>query len=246
MRELSLFTGAGGGLLGTKLLGWTHVGYVEWNEYCQRVIAARIEDGYLDRAPIFTDVREFVQSGAAKQYRGIADVVTAGFPCQPYSAAGRQRGSDDPKDMWPATREVIREVRPSFALLENVPRLISLGYLGRVLGDLAEMGFDARWGCLSAAEQGAPHVRERLWILAYTDSAQREGRGVPSGIQAQHSNLGISGWWETEPGMDRVAYGLADQLERLKAVGNGQCPIVAAKAWEILSDENYPAVAAVD
>ena len=80
MRELPLFTGAGGGLLGTKLLGWTNVGYVEWNDYCQRVIAQRIADGYLDSAPIFTDVREFAQSGAADQYRGIADVVTGGFP----------------------------------------------------------------------------------------------------------------------------------------------------------------------
>ncbi len=88
MRELSLFTGAGGGLLGTKLLGWTHIGYVEVNEYCQQVIRARIEDGFLDRAPIFTDVREFVQSGAARQYRGFADVVSGGFPCQDISVAG--------------------------------------------------------------------------------------------------------------------------------------------------------------
>lgn len=75
MNELSLFTGAGGGLLGTHLLGWNPIGYVEWNEYCQRVIAARIADGILPVAPIFTDVREFVQSGAAAEYRGVADVV---------------------------------------------------------------------------------------------------------------------------------------------------------------------------
>jgi hypothetical protein len=85
MRELSLFTGAGGGILGTHLLGWTPIGYVEWDDYCQRVLAARIADGLIPSAPIFGDVREFVQSGAAEQYRGFADVVSAGFPCQPFS-----------------------------------------------------------------------------------------------------------------------------------------------------------------
>ena len=82
MRELSLFSGAGGGLLGSKLLGWRTIGYVEWDKYCQQVIAARIADGHLDTAPIFTDIREFIQSGAVDQYRGFVDVVSAGFPCQ--------------------------------------------------------------------------------------------------------------------------------------------------------------------
>lgn len=133
MNELSLFTGAGGGVLGTHhLLGWKTCGYVEWNEYCQRVIAARIADGYLTSAPIFTDVREFVQSGAAEQYRGVADVVSAGFPCQPFSFAGSRAGDSDERDMWPETIACIRIVRPKFVLLENVPGLLT-GYLGRAL-----------------------------------------------------------------------------------------------------------------
>jgi DNA (cytosine-5)-methyltransferase 1 len=75
MRELSLFSGAGGGLLGSHLLGWTPIGYVEWNDYCQRVIRQRIIDGILPNAPIFGDVRQFIQSGAASRYRGFVDVV---------------------------------------------------------------------------------------------------------------------------------------------------------------------------
>lgn len=169
MRELSLFTGAGGGLLGTKLLGWEHIGYVEWNEYCQQVIAARIRDGYLPAAPIFTDVREFVQSGAAEQYRGFADVVTAGFPCQPFSVAGKQAGADDERNMWPATRDVIRIVQPRSVLFENVPGLISCGYLGTVIADLATLGYVGRWGVIGASDCGAPHIRKRLWIVAHTD-----------------------------------------------------------------------------
>lgn len=175
MNELSLFTGAGGGLLGTHLLGWRPVGYVEWNEYCQRVIAARIADGYLPAAPIFTDVREFVQSGAAEQYRGIADVVTGGFPCQPFSVAGKQQAADDERNMWPATRDVIRIVQPASVLLENVPGLISCGYLGTVIADLAALGYVGQWGVIGAADAGAPHRRDRLWIMAHAKSVQRDG-----------------------------------------------------------------------
>ena len=174
MRELSLFTGAGGGLLGTHLLGWKPCGYVEWNEYCQRVIAARIADGYLPVAPIFTDVREFVQSGAAEQYQGVADVVSAGFPCQPFSVAGKQLAAGDERNMWPATREVIRRVQPQSVLLENVPGLVSCGYIGTVIADLAASGYVGRWGVIGAADAGAPHRRDRLWIVAHA-SSQRCG-----------------------------------------------------------------------
>ncbi len=125
MNELSLFSGAGGGLLGTKLLGFQHIGYVEWNPYCQQIIAQRIKDGIFDEAPIFTDVREFVQSGVAREYRGFTDVVTAGFPCQPFSVAGKRKASDDDRNMWPATMEIIRQVRPANVFLENVSGLLS-------------------------------------------------------------------------------------------------------------------------
>lgn len=167
MRELSLFTGGGGGVLGGKLLGWKSIGYVEINEFCQKLIAQRIEDGQLERAPIFGDIRGFIQSGAAREYRGFADVVTAGFPCQPFSNAGLQAGEFDPRNMWPQTLEVIRKVGPRFALLENVPGLLTCSYFGTILGDLADCGYNVRWRRLSASELGAPHQRERVWFLAY-------------------------------------------------------------------------------
>ena len=180
MDELSLFSGAGGGLLGTQLLGWRPIGYVEIDDYCQRVIAARIQDGFLPEAPIFSDVREFIQSGAAAEYRGFADVVTAGFPCQPFSAAGKQRSDTDGRNLWPETIECLRLVQPPIALLENVPGLLwatgsdERRYFGRILGDLAESGYDARWRVLSAAELGAPHRRDRVFILVYTDQGRRK------------------------------------------------------------------------
>lgn len=278
MRELSLFTGAGGGLLGTKLLGWTHVGYVEWNEYCQRVIAARIADGYLDRAPIFTDVREFAQSGAADQYRGVADVVSAGFPCQPFSVAGNQLAGADARNMWPATEEVIRHIQPRAVLLENVRGLVSCGYIGTVLAGLAGLGYVGRWGILGARHIGAPHQRDRLWIVAhaqgesgdgisavagslmeseaqresgndcgspdvaYADSAQRAGVCESIRVRSEHANArGSSRWWSVDPaddpesGVGRMAPRMADGVDRLKAIGNGQVSAVVARAWGLLA-----------
>jgi len=240
MKELSLFSGAGGGLLGTKLLGWSHIGYVEFNEYCQKVIRQRIEDGILDRAPIFADVREFVQSGAAREYRGFADVVTAGFPCQPFSSAGEGKAENDPKNMWPATIAVIRAVRPGRVLLENVPRLLTYKYVQRIFGDLAESGYDARWCCLSAAELGAEHVRDRLWIFAYPNGSQLERGSIPSGILQKYPYISDTRWGKDKPGMVRTSNGMASQMDRLNAIGNGQVPIVASSAYKILSYGGKP------
>lgn len=174
MNELSLFTGAGGGLLGTKLLGFTHVGYVEYNEYCQRVIAQRIDDGLLDTAPIFGDISAFIDNGYAASYSGLVDVVTAGFPCQPFSVAGKGLGEDDPRNKWPETLECLRLVRPRFALLENVPGLFAHEYTRIIFWQLAEAGFDARWCVLGADDCGAPHRRKRVWILATNTDNDRQ------------------------------------------------------------------------
>ena len=100
MRELSLFTGAGGGVLGSLLLGHQIIGAVEIDEYCQRVLAQRQRDGILDKFPIFTDIRLFISSGCAKLYRGVTDIVTAGFPCQPWSLAGKREGESDNRNLF--------------------------------------------------------------------------------------------------------------------------------------------------
>ena len=187
MKELSLFSGGGGGIYGSKLLGWKTIGYVEYDDYCQKIISQRIKDGIFDYAPIFGDIRTFAAQHAAK-YRGLVDVVTAGFPCQPFSTAGKHRGSDDERNMWPATHEVIRAVRPQYALLENVPGLLGKHrYFEAILKDLSEAGYDAQWVCLSAAEVGAPHKRERLWILATNTNAdaQRANSGASSGDRSE-------------------------------------------------------------
>jgi DNA (cytosine-5)-methyltransferase 1 len=177
IRELSLFTGAGGGLLASRLLGWETIGYVESEDYCQRVVAQRIADGILDVAPIFGDIRAFADQWA-ERYRGVVDVITAGFPCQPFSLAGRRLGGSDKRNMWPHTVRVIQQVQPTWALLENSPGIASAGcqYFGTILRDLAKIGYSARWGVLSAAGVGAPHWRKRMWVVAHADRIDADGR----------------------------------------------------------------------
>jgi len=463
MRELSLFTGAGGGLLGTHfLLGWQCVGAVEWEEYPCKVLEARQNDGILPKFPIWhMDIREFNRR-IAPSYSGMVDVISAGFPCQPFSVAGKRQGSDDDRNMWPATIRCIQIVKPQYVFLENVPGLLSarsatcvcgwpnrwrgddrntieqgtailrrsdhwydskgvahfggneegiwgddnedaqtnipmgricemaywwgrrtgifgtsaaildakggagtnctqtkgdngiygedakrntavdkghkkkregaegcdapiesegtmcprcgrwlvqsteniVWYFGKILGDLAESGYDARWRILSAAELGAPHKRDRLWIVAHNDGRgcakqnfcaeqprgaktfrsskvrercrvdntkchRRNQGGTVNGEYDRHvisatgkhaetmadatekglaqwqrssrqrayATTSRSDWWSTEPDVGRVVNGVAARVDRLKTLGNGQVPAVAATAWLWLNGE---------
>ena len=178
MNELALFAGAGGGILGGHLLGWRTVCAVEWEPYAACVLAARQNDGILPAFPIWDDVQTF----DGRPWRGIVDVVSGGFPCQDISAAGRGAGIDGARSgMWSHMARIVGEVRPRYVFVENSPMLTSRG-LHRVLGDLADMGFDARWGVVSASDVGAPHRRDRIWILAHSTQLQRNGGNDNSGI----------------------------------------------------------------
>jgi len=180
VNELSLFSGYGGFSLGLQLLlGRENVRTVGWCEiepYCQEILKARFRDGYLDDAPIWPDIRTADFSGL----RGMADIVTAGFPCQPHSVAGRRKGESDERNLWPQTCAAIDAVRPRYVALENVPGLLQPNngepYVVTVLGDLAGLGYDARWCVVGARDVGAPHRRDRWFCLAYA-AEQRWGTG---------------------------------------------------------------------
>jgi DNA (cytosine-5)-methyltransferase 1 len=226
MNELALFAGAGGGILGGHLLGWRTICAVEWEPYAASVLVARQNDGVLPPFPIWDDVQTF----DGRPWRGRVDVISGGFPCQDISAAGKGAGITGEKSgMWFHMARIVGEVRPEYVFVENSPMLCSRG-LGTVLGDLATLGYDARWGVLGAADVGAPHQRDRIWIVAHADSVrelqpQRSERN-------QWGRIGDSSWWQSEPNVGRVAHGVAARVDRLKAIGNGQVPAVAATAWE--------------
>ncbi|TES73978.1 DNA cytosine methyltransferase [Burkholderia cepacia] len=266
MNELALFAGAGGGILGGKLLGWRTVCAVERDAYAAQVLACRQNDGAIRPFPIWSDVETF----DGRPWRGIVDVVSGGFPCQDISIAGMGIGIDGRRSgLWSEMARIVRDVRPSIVLVENSPMLTSRG-LGRVLGDLASLGFDAEWGVISAADTGAPHKRERIWIVAnargrryrlsieairprwdstqpgsealadpYCDDSDRRRRVVQMGRLTSSGEVASDGFgrgteWPAEPGMGRMAHGVAHRVDRLTALGNGQVPRVAATAFTLL------------
>lgn len=334
MNELALFAGAGGGILGGHLLGWRTICAVERDAYAAQILAQRQNDGALPAFPIWSDVCSF----DGRPWRGLIDVISGGFPCQDTSSAGTGGGIDGARSgLWRQMARIISEVRPSFVYVENSPMLVGRG-LAVVIGDLAEMGYDAKWGIVGAADLGAFHQRDRIWIvanangsrkpqstrgeqecglgaeqcceavdnpkckrqhqgrkdhqqhvwhkscaanqypgtLADTDSDRQQTRRVTCGqiteitrtpgggsnvenpaslrLQqveqpepcrassegptdpTQHSGIARR-WtgWPAEPAMGRVADGVAHRVDRIKALGNGQVPRVAAAAFTILT-----------
>ncbi|MFD0669685.1 DNA cytosine methyltransferase [Ramlibacter sp. MAHUQ-53] len=266
MNELALFAGAGGGILGGHLLGWRTVCAVEWEPYAASVLVARQNDGLLPPFPIWDDVQTF----DGKPWRGIVDVVSGGFPCQDISIAGKGAGLDGERSgMWKHMARVVGEVRPRYVFVENSPMLIHRG-LDRVLGDLAALGYDAKWTVMGAADVGAPHQRDRLWVVAHAHSvrqlqpqgSQQDQRGrsgdccdethvadsqrgivqvgreyAGMGRLKELGSQGIAGdgYWSAEPDVGRMADGIPARLDRLKALGNGQVPLCAATAFELLA-----------
>jgi len=267
MNELALFAGAGGGILAGHLLGWRTVCAVEWDAYAASVLVARQNEGALAPFPIWDDVQTF----DGRPWRGRVEVVSGGFPCTDISAAGRGAGIDgEASGMWRHMARIVGEVRPRHVFVENSPLLVGRG-LARVLGDLAALGYDARWGVLGAADAGAPHQRDRIWIVATdadgerhgvmdqpqqvgggsvapdvgsdgqaqhvadADSPQRQRDERPVGGDAPHADADVSGWWSSEPDVGRVADGVASRVDRLRCIGNGQVPAVAALAWRLLT-----------
>jgi DNA (cytosine-5)-methyltransferase 1 len=170
----SLFAGIGGFDLGFERCGMHTVWQVEQNAYCQAVLARHFPD-----ARRFDDVRD-VGAHCLDQ----VDVVCGGPPCQPTSYAGAGLAEDDERWLWPEFFRILGELRPDYAVMENPTALLGRG-MGIVLGGLAEVGYDAEWACISAADMGAPHLRQRVWIVAYPGETGCSGGPEPDGPQAE-------------------------------------------------------------
>ena len=231
MNELHLFAGAGGGILAGTLLGHCTVCAVEISTYCQKVLLQRQRDGCLPRFPIWDDVTTF----DGNPWRGRVDAICGGFPCQDISSANRNAVgiSGLRSGLWKQYLRIIGEIHPDWVFAENSPLLTARG-LGVVLQDLAEIGYSAEWDVFSASAEGAEHVRQRIFILAYPNGSQFKGGGLSSREDQKHANASVPRWGKDKPGVDRMANGMANQMDRLKAIGNGQVPIVAARAWQTL------------
>ena len=275
MNELALFAGAGGGILGSHLMGLRTICAVERDAYAAQVLAQRQNDGILPAFPIWSDITTF----DGRTWAGIIDVISGGFPCQDISGAGKGAGIDGERSgLWSEMARIIGEVRPRLVFVENSPMLISRG-LTRVISDLAQMGYDAHWARFSASNFGAPHQRDRLWIVANSRCQRGESRSSQTIRQQSKiterenfnnlgciipnpTGIGLQGqgqsWFACDPAenpkgqtnrtfyecvghiwgiksrLGRVANGVAYRVDRLKAIGNGQVPVVAKSAFEFL------------
>jgi DNA (cytosine-5)-methyltransferase 1 len=252
MNVLSLFAGIGGLELGLERAGMTVVGQVEINPFCRSVL-----DKHWPGVPRHDDVRTATQWWDS-QPRPVVDLICGGFPCQDISHAGKRAGITGPKSsLWGAMLDTIRHLRPRYVLVENVSALAIRG-LDTVLADLAGIGFDAEWATLRASDFGAPHNRERLYILAHPAGIDGIGRnllagggigrspletGELSGLEASARRRAASEWLEREPAVARLAHGIPQQMDRLTALGNAVVPQVSQYIGGQLMDYVSKAVA---
>lgn len=255
MNVLSLFAGAGGLELGLEHAGMTVVGQVERDPYCLSVLTH-----HWPEVPKHDDVLT-APAWWGRAVRPRVDLVCGGFPCQPFSLGGHQRGVADDRWLWPAFERVIRAVRPRYVLVENVSALhrdpVAFGW---VLGDLHALGFDAEWTLLRASDVGAPHARERLFLVAYAQSEHgfarrlleqgRDGRsplaarGLPS-LEVAAQRAAADQWLAREPRVDRLVDGVPAQVDRLRLAGNAVVPQLAEHVGRlIVAAHNDSAVAA--
>jgi len=288
MNELHLFAGAGGGILGGQLLGHTCFCAVEISDYCREVLLQRQRDGVLPKFPIWDDVKTF----DGHPWRGSIDVICGGFPCQDISWAWAGSGlSGERSGLWIEMHRIIKEVQPEYVLIENVGNIRSRG-LSTVLDMLHEIGYSTADGDFYGSDCGAPHLRQRTFILArrewtrvvfafectecemcgepvcphchvhYSECAcpgphsdldsgwrvedknwgpiayrylpgREEQRGSGT-VQAQHLAIECHSWWSAEPDVDRVVSRVANRVDRIRSLGNGQIPGVVALAWTVL------------
>jgi len=282
MNVLDLFSGIGGFSLGLERAGMTTVAFCEIDPYCRAVLRK-----HWPKVPQYDDVRTLTADTLRRD--GIAvDVICGGFPCQDVSFAGKRAGLEGARSgLWTEYARLIGELRPGFVIVENVPGLLSLG-MGAVLGDLSALGYDATWDCVPASAVGAPHRRDRVWVIAYanrwrahaepeygrdgesssdtcrhgsqsdvadtsskrrrearqhreqpTERAARYGdplantdgtrlevgqRRVEGQERARQPATISGGWWLVEPDVGRVASGISNRVDRLRALGNAVVP----------------------
>jgi len=224
MNELALFAGAGGGLLASEMLGWKTVCAVELDWYCRCVLVQRQNDRlFKSNFPIWDDVCTF----DGRPWRGRIDIVSGGFPCQAYSKAAAGKNTAD--DLWPEMQRIVADVAPRYVFAENVSREA----IDQAANDLESMGYKTKAIELSAADMGADHIRSRCWLFAYTDNDGELLRTINAETRRMQE-LG-KGVWEDYPESLRMDDGVANRMDRLKAIGNGQVPLCAATAWRLLT-----------
>jgi DNA (cytosine-5)-methyltransferase 1 len=239
MRDLAIHTlelcaGYGGFTLALRLAGISArtVCYVEREAFAAAVLAKKMEQGWLDQAPVWSDLATF----NGKPWRGKVDLITAGFPCQPWSKEGNRLGQNDKRyyGVWPHIARIAKECEAGMLFLENV----SLDAFQGPRSDLEGLGYQVSPAVrVSASDVGAPHQRDRWWCFA----ANAQGQGLqgqrekPGRTAKENKNTSDLRWWAVEPNVGRVAYGSSVRVDRLRMLGNGIVPLAGAVAFRFFT-----------
>lgn len=252
LTHFSLFTGIGGIDLAAEWAGFETVGQCEKDDYAYAVL-----DKHWPNIRKWRDVSDVTRNDLVKQSIEKITVLSAGFPCQPHSLAGKRMATNDKRDLWPETRRIICEVKPKWFLGENVPGLLSSDdgrFFGQILADLAKMGFDAWWGVYGSFHVGAPHKRERVFIVANSDS--KRWNSLEGFMQNRCPDFDWKSYDKIKPneiidlyanakrvldnperGVCRNDDGLSEGMDRLRCVGNAVNPYqvfpILKAIWDI-------------
>ena len=242
MRMLDLFSGIGGFSLAAQWV-WGDdleiIGFCEIEKYAQRVLQKNFPGVH-----IYEDITKL----DGKDFKNV-DLITGGFPCQDLSSSGKGAGIDGERSgLWSELHRIIGEVRPRYALIENVPMLIHRGF-ERVLCDLTSSGYNCEWQIIGAddVDPPAPHRRKRIWIVAYLPDSpsiglhtkedqqivEGEGRGE---LQPVEPGSDWSDQWTVEPGISRMAHGISHRVDRIKGIGNSICPQVSYEIMKLIKE----------
>jgi len=239
-RLLSLCSGYAGLELGLRgvIPNLRTVAYVEVEAFAVANLVGKMEKGQLDAAPIWTDIKTF----DARPFRGKVDIITGGYPCQGFSVAGKRLGTKDPRHLWPYIERIIEAVRPVWCFFENVPGHLTLGF-PEVYRSLRNLGYSVEAGLFTAAGCGEGHIRERLYILAHTNTKRvetyRDDSCRPTILKKRTSTPysctdAIKRFWDTAFATVGRDDGIRNKLDRFRLLGNGVVPQQAEKAFRYL------------
>lgn len=253
LRALFLFSGIGGLDLAAEAAGFQTVAFCEINEYCRKVLAK-----HWPGVPVYNDVYKL-----RGDLVGAVELIHGGFPCQPFSLAGKMQGRNDDRYLWPEFARLVGEIRPRWVVAENVPGIFRKDVADDVCKDMEREGYKVGIWCYEAAAVGAPHRRARVFFVCHADESRRrrnkrrqdaqepaDGREAAAdndgerrqeqrqyfAVQAGLSSAGCRGWWSAEPDVGRVAYGIPTRVDRLRALGNAVVPAQAYPIFKAIAE----------
>lgn len=239
MNHASLFSGIGGFDLAAEWMGWENIFNCEWDTYCQQILKQHFPNAKQHGDITKTDFNV---------YRGQIDILTGGFPCQPFSQAGKRKGTEDDRYLWPEMLRAIREIKPTYIVGENVGGLVTWDnglVLEQVLSDLENEGYEAGAYIIPACAVNASHRRDRVWIIADTSGkrCKRRFRQTKKGWKKSRERFEAfnqnKNWKDLpKPGISRGDDGFSDRIHRTKALGNAIVPQVAYQIFKSIFNQN--------